>query len=84
MSESQNQSEEAFLEELPAAEGVGADVDPVGDEVGDQPSGQLVTPDEGTGEDTVKDLVAEDVGYDETGLSAEEAAMHEIVEEPGS
>jgi hypothetical protein len=39
-------------------------------------AGRLVEPDEGVREDTEKDLVAEDVGIDGAGASAEEAAMH--------
>ncbi|MEO8828423.1 DUF5709 domain-containing protein [Lapillicoccus sp.] len=39
-------------------------------------SGRLVAPDEGSGEDDEKDEVAEDVGIDGAGASAEEAAMH--------
>lgn len=77
------QNDEGLPRELPADEVVGADADPVAEEVGDAPSGQLVAPDEGIGTDTEKDLVAEDVGSEEGGLSAEEAAMHEIPEEPG-
>ncbi|HET9501126.1 MAG TPA: DUF5709 domain-containing protein [Marmoricola sp.] len=82
--ESPNEAEQDFREELPADEAIGADLDPLGDEVGDRLSGQLVAPDEGMGVDSEKDLIAEDVGYDEGGLSAEEAAMHEVDEEPGS
>jgi hypothetical protein len=47
-------------------------------EVGDARSGRLVAEDEGIGEDTEKDLVAEDVGIDGAGASAEEAAVHII------
>ncbi len=52
--------------------------DPPGDEVGDDRSGRLVAPDQGLGEDTEKDLVAEDVGIDGAGAPAEEAAMHTV------
>lgn len=85
MSEAANESgpDPESQAELPADEGIGADVDPAGEQVGDLPSGQLVAPDEGSGQDAEKDLVAEDVGFDEGGRSAEEAAMHEIPEEPG-
>jgi hypothetical protein len=38
--------------------------------------GRLVEPDEGAHSDTEKDAVADDVGRDGGGLSAEEAAMH--------
>ena len=51
-------------------------------EVGDRRAGRLVDPDEGLGEDTEKDLVAEDVGIDGAAASAEEAAVH-IVDEDG-
>jgi hypothetical protein len=50
----------------------------IGGEVGDQRSGRLMAPDEGSGEDTEKDMVAEDEGIDGAGASAEEAAMHTI------
>ena len=50
-------------------------------EVGDERAGRLVAPDEGSHEDTEKDLVAEDVGISGAGAGAEEAAMHVIEEE---
>jgi len=48
----------------------------VGGEVGAGRSGRLVAEDEGVHEDTEKDMVAEDIGIDGAGASAEEAAMH--------
>jgi hypothetical protein len=64
------------------------DVDPYADEdaeapidddqVGDARSGRLVDPDEGSGEDTEKDLVGDDVGIDGAAASAEEAAVHTV------
>ena len=62
--------------ELAATEG-----ENVGGEVGDARSGRLVAEDEGLTEDTEADLVAEDVGIDGAGASAEEAAVHVIDEE---
>ncbi len=50
-------------------------------EVGSQRTGRLVDDDMGMGVDTEKDLVAEDVGIDGAGASAEEAAVHTIEEE---
>nr|WP_278260152.1 DUF5709 domain-containing protein [Nocardioides convexus] len=50
-------------------------------DVGDDRAGRLVAPDEGLGEDTEKSLVAEDVGIDGAGASAEEAAMHVVPED---
>ena len=47
-------------------------------EVGDERAGRLVDPNEGSGEDTEKDLVGTDVGIDGAAASAEEAAMHVI------
>ena len=44
----------------------------------DARAGRLVAPDQGLGEDTEKDAVAEDVGIDGGAASAEEAAMHVI------
>ena len=62
--------------ELAATEG-----ENVGGEVGDARSGRLVAEDEGLTEDTEADLVAEDVGIDGAGASAEEAAVHVIDED---
>jgi len=53
----------------------------VGGEVGSQRAGRLVADDEGTGPDEEKDLVADDIGIDGAGASAEEAAVHVIDEE---
>lgn len=53
----------------------------VGGEVGTARSGRLVAEDEGLGPDTERDLVAEDVGIDGAGASAEEAAVHVVEEE---
>lgn len=50
----------------------------VGGEVGNERSGRLVAQDEGAAEDTEQDLVAEDVGIDGAGASAEEAAVHVV------
>ncbi len=58
-----------------------ADSDFVGD-IGER-AGRLVAPDQGFGEDTEKDLVAEDVGISGAGASAEEAAMHIASDEIG-
>lgn len=49
-------------------------------EVGRARAGRLVSPDQGFGEDTEKDLIGFDVGIDGAAASAEEAAMH-IVDE---
>ena len=54
--------------------------DEYGDEVGNERAGRLVDPDLGDGFDTEKDLLAEDVGIDGAGASAEEAAVHVIDE----
>ncbi|MGH3372720.1 MAG: DUF5709 domain-containing protein [Nocardioidaceae bacterium] len=50
----------------------------VGGEVGNERSGRLVAQDEGAAEDTEQDMVAEDVGIDGAGASAEEAAVHVV------
>ena len=52
-------------------------------EVGDQRAGRLVDLDEGLGEDTEKDLVADDVGIDGAAASAEEAAVHIVPDQDG-
>ncbi|HSE69153.1 MAG TPA: DUF5709 domain-containing protein, partial [Nocardioidaceae bacterium] len=62
--------------ELAATEG-----EHVGGEVGDARAGRLVAEDEGLGPDTEKDLVAEDIGIDGAGASAEEAAVHVVEDE---
>ena len=50
-------------------------------EVGDRRAGRLVDPDQGLGEDTETDLVADDVGIDGAAASAEEAAVHVVPED---
>jgi hypothetical protein len=50
-------------------------------EVGRARAGRLVAPDQGFGEDTEAELVAEDVGVSGGAASAEEAAMHIIDDE---
>ncbi|MDI3315290.1 MAG: DUF5709 domain-containing protein [Mycobacterium sp.] len=54
---------------------------PAHDEVGRTRAGRLVAPDQGFGEDTEAELVAEDVGINGGAASAEEAAVHIIDEE---
>ncbi|MFC0624489.1 DUF5709 domain-containing protein [Kribbella deserti] len=49
-----------------------------GPEVGGARSGRLVAPDEGAHTDEDKDLIAEDIGIDGAGASAEEAAVHVV------
>jgi Family of unknown function (DUF5709) len=53
----------------------------VGGEVGDQRTGRLMAPDEGSHEDIDSEMTAEDEGIDGAGASAEEAAMHTIEDE---
>jgi len=63
------------------------DVDPYADVndygTADPRAGRLVAPDEGFGSDDEKDEIAEDVGIDGAGASAEEAAVHVIDSEDG-
>ena len=56
------------------------DTENVGGEVGDERAGRLVAEDEGVAPDEEADLVAEDVGIDGAGSSAEEAAVHVVDE----
>ena len=49
----------------------------------DPRAGRLVAPDEGLGEDVDSDEIAEDVGIDGAGASAEEAAVHVVDSELG-
>lgn len=61
---------------------IAAEDDWVGDtEVGDARAGRLVAPDEGAHVDAERAMVANDVGIDGAGASAEEAAMHVIAED---
>jgi hypothetical protein len=63
---------------------IAAEDDYLGDrEVGGERSGRLLAPDEGAHEDDSAEMVADDVGIDGGGSSAEEAAMHVIEDEPG-
>jgi hypothetical protein len=64
-----------------ADDGLSHESDTLGTEVGNTRAGRLVDTDAGIGEDTEKDLVAEDVGIDGAAASAEEAAMHVIDDE---
>lgn len=58
--------------------------EPVGDaDAPDARAGRLISPDAGIAPDTEKDAVAEDVGIDGAGASAEEAAVHVIGDEAG-
>ena len=54
---------------------------PEHDEVGRDRAGRLVAPDEGFGEDTEADLIADDAGISGGAASAEEAAVHVIDED---
>lgn len=49
-------------------------------EVGNARAGRLIADDHGLGEDEHQDLLAEDVGIDGAGASAEEAAVHVVDE----
>ena len=70
---------------VPEGDGLGDSVDSDGevidDEVGGPRSGRLVAPDEGAHPDDEPALVATDVGIDGAAASAEEAAVHVVVEE---
>jgi len=58
---------------------ISAEDDFLGDgEVGDRRSGRLMAHDQGAHEDAESDMVADDVGIDGGGSSAEEAAVHII------
>ena len=60
-----------------------AEDDFLGDgEVGNRRCGRLIAPDQGVHEDTEAAMVADDVGIDGGGSSAEEAAMHIVEDEP--
>ena len=53
------------------------------DQVGQARAGRLVDPDQGLGEDSEADRVADDVGIDGAASSAEEAAVHIVDDEDG-
>jgi hypothetical protein len=76
--------DQRLAQEVPEADpyqAAAAEAEHVEGEVGQGRSGRLVAEDEGVAEDTEKDLVADDVGVDGAGASAEEAAVHTIEEE---
>lgn len=54
----------------------------VGGEVGTERAGRLVADDQGLGHDETPELAADDVGIDGAGASAEEAAVHQIDDQP--
>ncbi len=58
-----------------------AEAEDVGGEVGSERAGRLVEEDLGLGPDVDQDLIAEDVGIDGAGASAEEAAVHVVDEQ---
>ena len=61
---------------------IAAEDDFLGDgEVGGRRSGRLMAPDQGAHEDAESDMVADDMGIDGGGSSAEEAAVHIIEDE---
>ena len=65
-----------------APDAIAAEDDFLGDgEVGSRRSGRLMAPDQGAHEDTESDMVADDMGIDGGGSSAEEAAVHIIEDE---
>lgn len=64
----------------PYAENADEDLDR-DDREADPRAGRLIAPDQGLGEDVDSDEIAEDVGIDGGGASAEEAAMHVIGED---
>ncbi|GAB2997328.1 DUF5709 domain-containing protein [Streptomyces pseudoechinosporeus] len=69
---------------IPEGDGIGdiggTDGELIDDEVGDVRAGRLVAPDEGSHENTESGLFASDWGLDGAGASAEEAAMHVILD----
>ncbi|MFL6127979.1 MAG: DUF5709 domain-containing protein [Mycobacteriales bacterium] len=66
-------------------EEAGGDTDVPAPEYAEQDprAGRLVEPDEGSAPDTEKDLIAYDAGIAGAGASAEEAAVHVVVDVPG-
>lgn len=78
MGESLDQRVEQEIPEPDPYEEAGMLREDAGGEVGTERSGRLVADDEGSGEDTEKDMVADDVGIDGAGASAEEAAVHVV------
>ncbi|MCK1798156.1 DUF5709 domain-containing protein [Streptomyces sp. XM4193] len=63
--------------DLPSGEG-----EPIDDEVGSLRSGRIVALGEGVRSDAEGDVYATDVGIDSAAASAEEAAMHTVVDDP--
>jgi len=81
LGESLDQRLEQEVAEPDPYEQAAQDPDNVSGEVGDARSGRLVAEDQGLATDREKDLVADDVGVDGAGASAEEAAVHTVDEE---
>ncbi|HEY3003452.1 MAG TPA: DUF5709 domain-containing protein [Kribbellaceae bacterium] len=74
--------EQRLSQEVPDADPYAQEGETVGGpEVGTERSGRLVAPDEGSGEDSEKEMVAEDIGIDGAAASAEEAAVHVVDDE---
>lgn len=75
--------DQRIAQEIPDADPY-ADEDaqaPFDKEVGDARSGRLVETNDGSSEDTEKDMLGDDVGIDGAGASAEEAAVHTVPDE---
>ncbi|NUR08597.1 MAG: hypothetical protein HOQ22_13910 [Nocardioidaceae bacterium] len=82
LEEEQGESlDQRIAQEEPEPDPYAEEAENVGGEVGTARAGRLVDEDEGLGPDEEKDLVADDVGIDGAGASAEEAAVHVIDEE---
>jgi hypothetical protein len=74
--------EQRLAQEVPDADPYAEEGENVGGpEVGDERSGRLVAPDEGTAVDEEEDLIADDIGIDGAAASAEEAAVHVVDDE---
>ena len=74
--------EQRLQQEVPEPDPYAVETETVGGpEVGEQRSGRLVAPDGGIGPDEEKDMVADDIGIDGAGASAEEAAVHVVDDE---
>lgn len=78
--------EDRLRQEEPEEDALRSDPDtedpaPWGSMPADPRAGRLVAPDEGVREDSEPDALAEDVGIDGAGASAEEAAVHIVSED---
>lgn len=73
--------DQRLAQEIPDPDPYAVEQEHVGGEVGTERAGRLVDEDAGLGEDVEAEMIADDVGVDGAGASAEEAAVHVVDED---